>query len=50
QKYQSEYERTKKYRTKSTEKSTDESITGDRDRDVREGKVIKTGKSWKVVN
>lgn len=49
-KYQSEYERTKKYRTKSTEKSTDESIAGDRDGDTREGKVTKTGKSWKVVN
>ena len=50
-KYQSEYERQRPYRNKKLQqKVTTESYTGDRDRDIRERKVAKTGKSWKAVN
>lgn len=51
EKYQSEYERQKPYRHQKLQPEvTTEGYTGDRDRDIREGKVTKTGKSWKVVN
>ena len=50
-KYQSEYERQKPYRHQKLQaKVTTDSYTGDRDRDIRDEKVTKTGKSWKVVN
>lgn len=50
-KYQSEYERQKPYRnTKLQPTVTSDSYTGDRDRDTRERKVTKKGKTWRIVN
>jgi len=48
-KYQSEYERQKPHRNLKLQPIvTNDSYTGDRDRDIRERKV--TGKSYKLVN
>ena len=48
-KFQSEYKRQKPYRNRKLQpKVTTESYTGDRD--IREEKVTKKEKSWKVVN
>ena len=50
-KYQSEYERQKPYRhQKLLAEVTPGNYTGDRDIDIREGEVTKSGKDWKVVN
>lgn len=50
-KYQSEYQRQRPYRYQKLQpKVTTGSYTGDIEEDKEEKKVIKTGKSWEVVN